>query len=259
MTTMAGHSHSANIKHRKNAVDAKRAKAFSKLARNVISAARQGGAEVDTNLKLKYAVEKAKAANMPKDNIERAIKKGSGEKGGADFEELIYEGYAPGGIALLICCLTDNRNRTAPDVKYTLEHGGGNLGSTGSVSFLFDFRSIMAVDMTGGADGTSFDEETLMDLGLEIGAEDVDVDGEMAMVLGPAVDFLALKEGLEAAGAALLSAEMGYIPQTSVAVQSKADAAKLIKLIDELEENDDVQNVYANYEMDDAWLADLHS
>lgn len=255
---MAGHSHSANIRHRKNAVDAKRAKTFSKLARNVISAARQGGPEVDTNLKLKYAVEKAKAANMPKDNIERAIKKGSGEKGGADFEELIYEGYAPGGVALLICCLTDNRNRTAPDVKYTLEHGGGNLGSTGSVSFLFDFRSILAVDMTGGEEGQALDEEALMDLALEAGAEDVEVEGDVAMVLGPATEFLALKQGLEGAGIVLLSAETGYIPQTSVALESKSDAARVLKLIDELEENDDVQNVYANFEMDEAWLEELH-
>ncbi len=256
---MAGHSHSANIKHRKNAVDAKRAKIFSKLARNVISAARQGGAEIETNLKLKYAVEKAKAANMPKDNIERAIKKGAGDKGGSDFEELIYEGYAPGGIAMLICCLTDNRNRTAPDVKYTLEHGGGNLGATGSVSFLFDFRSIFAVDMTGGEGGQATDEDALMDLALEVGAEDVDVDGDVAMVLGPATEFLGLKEGLEGAQLSLLSAETGYIPQTSVVVESKEDAAKVLKLIDELEENDDVQNVYANFEIDDAWLEELRS
>ncbi|MEM9801934.1 MAG: YebC/PmpR family DNA-binding transcriptional regulator, partial [Planctomycetota bacterium] len=145
---MAGHSHAANVKHRKNAVDAKRAKIFSKLARNIISAVRQGGSDIDSNLKLKYAVEKARAANMPKDNIQRAIKRGDGDKDGDDFEELVYEGYAPGGVALLITCLTDNRNRTAPDVKYALERGGGNLGSSGSVSFMFDFRSIFVVDMT---------------------------------------------------------------------------------------------------------------
>ena len=254
---MAGHSHAANIKHRKNAVDAKRAKIFSKLARNIISAARQGGADVETNLKLKYAIEKAKAANMPKDNIERAVKKGVGDKGGADFEELIYEGYAPGGIALLIACLTDNRNRTAPEVKYTLEHGGGNLGASGSVAFMFDFRSIFVVDLAGGDDGEPMDEDALLELALESGAEDVVVEEGLGTVFGPATDFLALKQGLESNGAVLLSAETGYIPQNSVQVATKEDAAKVLKLIDILEENDDVQNVYANYEIDDAWLAEL--
>ena len=250
---MAGHSKFANIKHRKNAVDSKRAKIFSKLARNVISAARQGGADETMNLKLRYAVEKAKAANMPKDNIERAIKKGAGDKGGDEFEELVYEGYAPGGVAMLIACLTDNRNRTAPEVKYTLEHGGGNLGATGSVSFMFDFRSIYVIE-TGGKT-----EEELMEIGLEAGAEDIEVEGEVGTVFAAATEFLPVKEALEGAGLTLISAEMGYVPQNTVEIQSKEDAQKLFKLIETLEDNDDVQSVYANYDMPDEWIEELSS
>ena len=259
---MAGHSHAANVKHRKNAVDAKRAKIFSKLARNIISAVRQGGTDVDTNLKLKYAVEKARAANMPKDNIQRAIKRGDGAKDGDDFEELTYEGYAPGGVALLITCLTDNRNRTAPDVKFALERGGGNMGTSGSVSFMFDFKSVFVVDMTGEQadeefEGKPFDEDGLMEAALEAGAEDVQVDGDVATVYGAATDFLDIKTGLEGQGVVLLSAETGYVPQNTIEVQSKDDAAKILKLIDKLEDNEDVQNVYANFDIKDEWLDEL--
>ncbi len=250
---MAGHSHSANIKHRKNAVDGKRAKIFSKLARNLISAVRQGGDDLDTNLKLKYAVEKAKAANMPKDNIERAIKKGAGDKSGDAYEELVYEGYAPGGVALLICCLTDNRNRTAPDVKYTLEHCGGNFGSTGSVSFMFNFRSIFVVEMG------ERDEDQMMEVGLEAGAEDVMVEGDVATIEGGPGDFLAIKAALEGAEVSMLSAEMGYLPETTTEVDDKDVAKRILKLIDTLEDNEDVQNVYANYVMPDEWLEELGS
>jgi YebC/PmpR family DNA-binding regulatory protein len=250
---MAGHSHSANIKHRKNAVDAKRAKIFSKLARNVISAVRQGGADMEMNLKLKYAVEKARAANMPKDNIERAIKRGSGDKDGADFEELVYEGYAHGGVAMLVCCLTDNRNRTAPEVKYTFEHGNGNMGATGSVSFMFDYRSIFVVE-TGGKD-----EDALTEIALEAGAEDLEVDGDVATIYAGATDFLAVKEALVGQGLELLSGETGYMPKNTVEVQSKEDARKILKLIENLEDNEDVQNVYANYDIAAEWLEELQS
>ena len=250
---MAGHSHSANIKHRKNAVDAKRAKAFSKLARNIISAVRQGGPEVDTNLKLKYAVEKARAGNMPKDNIERAIKRGAGEKGGADFEELVYEGYAPGGVALLVCCLTDNRNRTAPEVKYTFDHCAGNMGATGSVSFMFDYRSIFVVE------AGERDEDALTEIALEAGADDIAVEGDVATIYAAATDFLAVKEQLETHGLVMLSGETGYVPQNTVKVESKDDAKKILKLIETLEENEDVQSVYANYDIAEDWLEELQS
>jgi len=248
---MAGHSKFANIKHRKGAVDAKRAKIFSKASRNIISAVRQGGPDIDANLKLKYAVEKAKSVNMPKDNIERAIKKGAGDKSGDAFEELVYEGYGPGGVAILIACLTDNRNRTAPDVKYTLEHHAGNMGNSGSVAFMFDFFSVFVVDMDGK------DEDGVMEAALEAGADDVRFETGAAVVLAPPTDYLQVKEALEAAELTMLSAETGYVPQTTVAVPSKDDAKKLLKLIDALEDNEDVQNVYSNYEIPDDWIEEL--
>lgn len=250
---MAGHSKFANIKHRKAAVDAKRGKIFSKLARNIISAVRQGGEDMETNLKLKYAIEKAKAANMPKDNIERAIKRGAGDKSGDAFEELMYEGYAPGGVALMISCLTDNRNRTAPDVKYTLEKLGGNLGSTGSVSFMFQFRSIFVIATQGRK------EDEIFELALEAGAEDVEIDGDSATIYGSAADFLTIKSALEEAEVEMQSAETGYIPDNNVAVDDIETAKKVLKLIDTLEDNEDVQSVYANLDIPDEWVEELNA
>ncbi len=247
---MAGHSHSANIARRKNAVDAVRAKVFSKCAKAVISAVRQGGPDASQNLKLRYAIEKAKAANMPKDNIERAIKRGSGE-GLGDIEELTYEGYAPGGVALMVLCLTDNRNRTAPDIKHIFDKRGGNMGAQGSVSFLFDFRSIFVVE-TGGKD-----EDELTEIALEAGADDVVIDGEAATFYAEPTEFLDVKEALGSHGLEFLSAETGYVPQNTVKIESKSDAEKILKLIDLLEDNEDVQNVYANYEIPDEWLAEI--
>ena len=240
---MAGHSHSANIARRKNAVDAKRGKLFSKLARAIISAARQGGGDPEQNLKLKYAIEKAKAGNMPKDNIERAIKAGSGTKGGDDFEELNYEGYAPCGVAVLVAALTDNRNRTAPEVKYTFEHHGGNMGATGSVSFMFDFKSIF------GAELGDRSEDEMMEIAIEAGADDVQIEEGFATVIADPAEFLSVKEGLEASGLELMSAETGYIPQNTIQLETEAEARKVLKLLDALEENDDVQSVYSNYEL----------
>jgi len=244
---MAGHSHSANIARRKNAVDAKRGKLFSKLARAIISAARQGGGDPDKNLKLKYAIEKAKAGNMPKDNIERAIKSGSGAKDGDDFEELNYEGYAPCGVAVLVSALTDNRNRTAPEVKYTFEHHGGNMGATGSVSFMFDFKSIFVLETAGKS------EDEMMEIAIEAGAEDVQVESEFATIIAEATEFLSVKAALEAAGLVLMSAETGYLPQNTIKLETEADARKVLKLIDALEESDDVQSVYSNYELPDGF------
>lgn len=249
---MAGHSHSANIKHRKNAVDAKRGKLFSKLAKIIMSMARQGGSDVDANPKLRLAVEKAKAANMTKDSIERAIKKGAGELGdGVEFEELTYEGYAPGGIAMLVTCLTDNRNRTAPDIKHIFDKRGGSLGAQGSVAFMFDFRSIFVVE------NGDRDEDGMMELALETGAEDVEVGDGLSTIYADATEFLSVKLALDEAGVAMLSAETGYVPQNTIKIESKDDAEKILKLIDLLEDNEDVQNVYANYDIPDEWLAEL--
>ena len=247
---MAGHSHSANIARRKNAVDAQRAKIFSKCAKAVMSAVRQGGPDATQNLKLRYAIEKARAANMPKDNIERAIKRASGE-GAGDIEELIYEGYAQGGVALMVTCLTDNRNRTAADVKHIFEKRGGNLGAQGSVSFLFDFRSIYVVE-TGGKS-----EDEIMEAAIEAGADDCIYEQDVATLLGEPGEFLSVKEALESAGLSFLSAETGYVPQNTVDIASKDDAAKIMKLIGFLEDNEDVQNVYANYSIPDEWLEEL--
>ena len=249
---MAGHSHAANVARRKGAVDAKRARIFSKCAKAIMSAVRQGGSDADTNLKLRYAIEKARAENMPKDNIDRAIKRAAGEAGG-EMEELTYEGYAPGGVAMMVTCLTDNRNRTAPDIKYIFEKRGGNMGAQGSVAFLFDFRSTFVVE-TGGRD-----EEAMLEAALEAGAEDVEFAEDLSTIYAAATDFLAVKESLEASGFTFLSAETGYVPQTQVAVQSQEDAKKILALIDKLEENEDVQSVYSNHDIPDEWLDELAS
>lgn len=248
---MAGHSHSANIARRKGAVDAKRGKHFSKYARAIISAARQGGGDPDANLKLKYAIEKAKAGNMAKDTIERAIAKGSGSKDGDDWQEVIYEGYAQGGVALLVACLTDNRARTAPDVRHIFEKGGGSIGAPGSVMFQFQLRSQFVLERAERSD------DQLTELALEVGADDVEFDGEAALMLASANDFIALKAQLEKAGNKFVSAELAWVPQTRVPVADKEDARKLLKLIELLEDNEDVQNVYANYDIPSEWLDEL--
>lgn len=247
---MAGHSHSSNIAARKGAVDKKRMRAFTKVARAIMSAVKQGGPDPDANLKLKYAIEKARAANVPKDNIERVIKKAAGEKGGS-MDELTYEGYASGGVALIVVCLTDNRARTAPDVKYIFDRNGGNLGAPGSVAFMFTFRSIVTVERDGRSD------DQLLELGLEAGADDVQIEGDFATLLAPPTEFIALKAALESKGAKLASAEIGYVPQTTIPVADKDAAKRVLHLIDELEENEDVQSVYANYDMPGEWIGEL--
>jgi YebC/PmpR family DNA-binding regulatory protein len=250
---MAGHSHSANIAARKGAVDKKRAKIFSKLSRALMSAVRQGGPDADSNLKLKYAIEKARAGNMPRDTIERAIKRAAGEKGGDGFEELTYEGYAPGGVAVMVSCLTDNRHRTSPDIKYIFDRCNGNIGAPGSVAFMFNFRAIFVADRQGR------EEDAWVELGLDVGAEDVLVEKDIVTIVAPPTEFLAVKSALEAKSVKLHSAEIGYMPQSTVPVTDKDEARRVLKLIEALEDNDDVQNVYANYDIPDAWLAELES
>jgi YebC/PmpR family DNA-binding regulatory protein len=245
---VAGHSHSANIARRKGAVDAKRGKVFSKLARVIITAARIGGGDPDANLRLKYAIEKARAANMPKDNIERAIKRGSGSKDGDSFEELNYEGYAAGGVALLVVCLTDNRNRTAPDVKYIFDRNNGNLGSPGSVSFLFHLSATFAIETQGR------DEDALTELALEVGADEIEVDGDTAVLQAGATEFPAVQAALKQRGETLLSSELAWVPQNRVPVTDKDVAAKVLRLIAALEDHDDVQTVYTNYDMPAEWI-----
>lgn len=244
---MAGHSHSANIARRKGAVDKKRAREFSKCAKAILSAVKQAGPDPDANLKLKYAIEKAKASNMPKDNIQRVIKSAMGDKSGS-LEELTYEGYAPGGVAVLVTALSDNRHRTSADIKHLFDKRGGNLGAQGSVGFQFSFRSIYVIEAKGQS------EEQLMELALETGADDVELDGEFATLQAAPTEFLAIKSKLEARGLEFVSAEMGYVPLTSAPLADRDEAKRVLRLLDELEELDDVQNVYANYSMDPSWL-----
>jgi YebC/PmpR family DNA-binding regulatory protein len=245
---MAGHSHSANIARRKGAVDAKRAKLFSKVSRLILSAARTGGGDPDANLRLKYAIEAARAVNMPKDNIERVIKRAVGEKTGNAYEDLVYEGYAAGGVALIVTALTDNRHRTSSDLKYIFDHRGGSLGVTGSVAFSFEKRALLAVE-TGGRS-----EDALTELALEAGADDVTLAGDVATFFAKPADFIPVKAALEKAGLSFVSAEVGYHPLSTVAVLDRAQAEAVLKLIDELEDHDDVQQVYANFDIPAEWL-----
>lgn len=243
---MAGHSHSANIRHKKDAVDKKRAKVFSKIARKLIVAARQGGPDIETNLPLKYAFELARSANMPKDVIQRNIDKGAGVGGdAASYEEITYEGYGPGGIAILVEALTDSRNRTAPEIRKAFEKGGGNMGDPGCVAYMFDTRSVFVV--VPGDRG----EDDIMEAVMIAEADDMEAVDDVYVVTAEATRFTAVKAALEEAGLELESSEISKIPKTTIEVTDEKTATRLLKLIDLLEDNDDVQNVYANYEMSD--------
>jgi YebC/PmpR family DNA-binding regulatory protein len=239
---MSGHSKWANIKHRKGRQDAARGKLFGKLAKAIEIAAREGGGNVDFNPTLATAVEKAKGASMPNDNIDRAIKRGTGEVEGAHYEEIWYEGYGPGGVALYVQILTDNRNRAASDVRSTFTRSGGNLGEPGSVGYLFSQKGLIE------AQGT---EDEVLLAALEAGAEDVrDVgDGWFEVVTAPG-DLQKVRSALEGAGIEMESADITQLPSTTVQV-AEGDARKLLRLIDALDELDDVQAVFANYDIDD--------
>lgn len=245
---MAGHSHSANIAHRKGAVDAKRGKLFTKLCRAIQVAAKHGGADPDMNLKLRYAIDKARSYSCPKDNIDRSIKKGTGELGADNYEEIVYEGYGPGGVAVLCEVLTDNRNRTAGELRKAFEVSGGNLGASGCVSYLFNFKGLFVVDAKTVA------EDRLMEVALDAGADDVElIDGFWEVTCDPKI-FESVRKAFEAQKVAVESAETSYIPTTTVDLDADA-GKKMTKLRDLLEENDDVQNVYANDNTPEAALA----
>ncbi|MEQ8847857.1 YebC/PmpR family DNA-binding transcriptional regulator [Botrimarina sp.] len=248
---MAGHSHWAGIKHKKAAIDAKRGKVWSKLSRAIIVAAKMGGPDPDTNLKLRYAINDAKAVSMPKDNIERAIKKGSGDLDGAVYEEVVYEGAGPAGTMVMVEILTDNRNRTAPEIRKVFEKGGGKLGTTGSAAWMFERKGIVVVP----ADQT--DEESLMELALEAGADDVSRDGDVFQVTCPVDAFNDLCAAIEAAdGLEPESQSLGYVPNDTVALAGD-DAKKALALMEALDDHDDVQQAAANFEVDEATLAEL--
>jgi YebC/PmpR family DNA-binding regulatory protein len=244
---MSGHSKWSSIKHKKGAADAKRGALFTKLTRAITVAAREGGGDVEGNPSLALAVQKAKDASMPKDNIERAVNKGTGADQDADaFERMVYEGYGPGGVALLVDALTDNRNRTGSEVRHTFSKFNGNLGEPGSVNYLFEKKGELVVD------GSRYSEDDLM-VAIEAGAEDVSVDGDVFEVVTEPSDFTAVREALEAAGVELQSAAVNMRPSTRTPVE-ESDAGTLMRLIDALEENDDVQAVHANFDVDDAVL-----
>jgi len=238
---MSGHSHWAKIKRAKGATDAKRGKIWSKIARKIIIAARNGGDPRD-NLSLRYTIDEAKAANMPKETIEKAILKGTGELGGENYESVVYEGYAPGGVAILIDALTNNRSRTAPELRSIFEKHGGNFASAGSVSFQFVKQGIISIK------ASSTNEDKLLDLGLEAGAEDVQNEGEGFNVITSPVNYLKVKDAIAAANIAIEGSEITHLPISTIPIDAER-AQKLLKLIDALEDNDDVQSVSHNAEI----------
>jgi YebC/PmpR family DNA-binding regulatory protein len=241
---VSGHSKWSSIKHKKGAADAKRGKLFSKLSRAIIVAAKEGGGDPSGNLSLQNAIEKAKSYSMPKDNIDRAIAKGSGADADASsFETVVYEGYGPSGVAVIVAARTDNRNRSASDVRHTVAKNDGNLGGSGAVSWLFERRGVVLVP----GDGTEEDELTLA--AAEGGADDVVRDGSSYQVLSAPENLAAVRAAIEAAGFAIDSAELTMLPKTTVEVGNEGDAKKVLRLMDELEDNDDVQDVYANFDI----------
>ena len=246
---MSGHSKWSSIKHKKGAADAKRGKLFSKLARSIIVAAKEGGADPANNLALQNAIEKARSYSMPKDNIDRAIAKGSGEgTDGANFETVVYEGYGPEGVAVIVEALTDNRNRTASDVRHAFTKFGGNLGTTGAVAWQFERRGVVVVPARG------VDEDELFLAAAEGGAEDLSQDGDVFQVTSAPELLAAVRAAIAAAGFGVDSAERSLIPKTTVAVDDEGTAKQLMRLIDELEDNDDVQEVYANFDIPEQML-----
>ena len=241
---MSGHSKWSSIKHKKGAADAKRGKLFSKLARALIVAAREGGPDPAANLALQNAIEKARSYSMPKENIERAIARGSGADADAGaFETVVYEGYGPNGVAVIVEALTDNRNRTASEVRHVFAKNDGNLGTSGAVAWLFERRGVVLVD----ADRVDEDELTLA--AAEGGADDVSLDGSSFHVTAAPENLTAVREALEQAGIPYESAELTMVPKTTVRLDDESAAKKILRLIDALEENDDVQDVYANFDI----------
>ncbi|HEY1511004.1 MAG TPA: YebC/PmpR family DNA-binding transcriptional regulator [Solirubrobacteraceae bacterium] len=249
---MSGHSKWHSIKHKKAVVDARRGQHFTKLARAVTVAAREGGGDPDGNPALALAIQKARDASMPKENIERAIAKGTGEGVDADqIETVLYEGYGPGGVALLIEALTDNRNRTGADVRHMLSKHGGNLGEPGSVSYLFDKRGVIVVD------ASRYSEDDLMPA-IDAGAEDISLDDDVFEVITEPGDLVAVREALGEAGVEIESADVTQRPKSRVPLQED-DASKLLKLIDALEESDDVGSVHANFDVEASVLERIAS
>ncbi|MBQ8313432.1 MAG: YebC/PmpR family DNA-binding transcriptional regulator [Clostridia bacterium] len=241
---MSGHSKWHNIQAKKGKADAKRGAIFTKIGREIAIAVREGGANPESNGKLRDVIAKAKANNMPNDNIQRSIKKASGEMGDVTYEQITYEGYAPGGVAVIVDTITDNRNRTVSDVRHCFAKNGGNLGNAGSVSFMFDEKGVLVVERTPGSD-----EDEMMMLALDAGAEDMKAEEDVYEIYTSPADFSAVREALEQQGLSFLSAEVNKIPQNTVSVDDPDTLKNIQKLLDMLDDNDDVQNVYHNAEL----------
>ncbi len=241
---MSGHSKWATTKHRKAAVDAKRGKIFTRLAKELSMAAKQGGGDADTNPRLRLGINRARAANMPMDNIKRAIQRGTGELPGVSYEEIIYEGYGPGGVAIYMEVTTDNRNRTVGEIRHILAKNGGNMGSDGCVAWMFDRKGIIIVPAEG------VDEDTLMDVALSAGAEDMQQADDSFEITTTPTDFDAVLTALDGANITLSNSEIRMIPQNEVSLDGK-DAEKMVTLMDLLEDHDDIQSVSANFDIPD--------
>lgn len=239
---MAGHSKWSNIKHKKAKMDAQKGKIYSRFSKLIIIAVREGGPDPNANSRLKDIIEKAKQANMPNDNITRAIKRGSGELGGGDIEEIMYEGYGPGGVAILVDATTDNRNRTAGEMRHLFDKYGGNLGESGCVAWMFERKGLILIEKKDG-----IDVDEIMMLAIDSGAEDVE-ETEDSIVITTAVDsFEMVKNTLTESNIEFFSADLSFIPNSTISV-SEEDNERLEKLLESLEDHDDVQNVYTNYE-----------
>ncbi|GEA19025.1 YebC/PmpR family DNA-binding transcriptional regulator [Moorella sp. E306M] len=250
---MSGHSKWANIKHRKAKMDEKRGRLFTKIGREIIIAARQGGGDPEGNPRLKAAIARAKEVNMPNENIQRAIMRGTGEIEGAAYEEMVYEGYGPGGVAMLLNIATDNRNRTASEIRYIFSRNGGNLGESGCVAWMFNPKGVISVEVPAGET-----REELILQAIEAGAEDIDDSAPDAMEIKTAPEDLEkVKKALQEAGANITSAEIAMVPQTTVTIDDPEMAAKVMRLVDRLEDHDDVQAVYTNADIPAAVLEQL--
>ncbi len=247
---MSGHSKWANIKHRKAKVDAQRSNVFTKLGRAVFAAARQGGGDPNANMNLKLAIANARSANMPVDNINRLITRATGEAEGVNYEDAVYEGYAAGGVAVLVQILTDNRNRTAAEIRHLFSRHGGSLGESGCVAWMFEMKGLLQVS-TETVPGDP--DELMLDL-IEIGAEDVREEDKLIEIVTAPQDYDRIKTYLEEHGIRCISMELTMIPKTTVPVNDAATAERVLKLVDALDENDDVQNVYANFDIPDELL-----
>ncbi len=246
---MSGHSKWASIKHKKGAADAKRGQLFTKLIKEITAAARAGGGSADANPRLRLALAKAKEGNMPKDNIERAIKKGTGELPGVSYEEVTYEGYAPGGVAVLVEALTDNKNRTTAEIRNLFTKNGGNMAGAGSTAWIFHKKGYILVDKAKA------DEEKLMEVALGAGAEDLKTEGIAFEVITAVKDLDAVKEALVKAGTAVQSAELTMVPDSTVPVREEGAARRVLAFVEALEEHDDVNHAYANFDIPDEILS----